>query len=382
MENVKARVIAFYLPQFHPTEINDKYWGKGFTEWTNVAKAKPSFKGHYQPQIPADLGFYDLRLSEVREEQAKMAEEYGVEGFCYWHYWFGNGKRILERPFNEVLQSGKPDYPFCLGWANHSWSNKTWEKSGHFTKDIVFLEQTYPGEEDYTAHFYEVLKAFKDPRYIKVDGKPLFLVFNPMEIPDNKSFISLWRKLAAENGLPGIYFVGRAPYVGQFKIGQKIDLNKVADLKINELLNMGYDAINSTNFRMAEMKSAGTVTVKIRAIVRHLIGGINAETYDYSKVMSNYYIDSDKKENVFPQIIPRFDKTPRMGNKAKIYTGSTPELFKKSVHEAVELISHKEEQHRILFLQAWNEWGEGMYMEPDLKYGRGYLEALKSEILK
>lgn len=134
----KARVIAFYLPQFHPTPENDAMWGKGFTEWTNVAKAKPLFKGHYQPQIPADLGFYDLRLAQVRKEQAEMAEEYGVEGFCYWHYWFGNGKTILDMPFNEVLKSGEPNFPFCLGWANHSWSNKTWQKTAGLSKDVEF----------------------------------------------------------------------------------------------------------------------------------------------------------------------------------------------------------------------------------------------------
>ena len=122
----KARVIAFYLPQFHPIKENDEWWGKGFTEWTNVGKAKPLFKGHYQPRVPADLGYYDLRMPEVREAQADMAREAGIEGFMYWHYWFGNGKQILERPFNEVLSSGKPDFPFCLGWANHSWTRRTW----------------------------------------------------------------------------------------------------------------------------------------------------------------------------------------------------------------------------------------------------------------
>ena len=138
---MKARVIAYYLPQYYPIRENDQMWGKGFTEWTNVAKAKPLFRGHYQPQIPADLGFYDLRLKEVRNEQVKLAKKAGIEGFCYWHYWFGNGKRILERPFEEVLQSGSPDFPFCLGWANHSWSNKTWKKTKAFQKDIVFVKK-------------------------------------------------------------------------------------------------------------------------------------------------------------------------------------------------------------------------------------------------
>ena len=172
----KARVIAFYLPQYHPVPENDKYWGKGFTEWTNVTKAKPLFKGHYQPKLPADLGFYDLRLPIVRDQQAEMAREAGVEGFMYWHYWFGNGKMVLQDIFEEVLKSGKPDFPFCLGWANHSWSNKTWTKGEKYQKDVEIFKQTYPGEEDYIKHFNYCLSAFKDKRYITVDGKPLYVI--------------------------------------------------------------------------------------------------------------------------------------------------------------------------------------------------------------
>ena len=170
--NKQARVIAFYLPQFHPTSTNDKWWGKGFTEWTNVCKARPLFRGHYQPHIPADLGFYDLRLEETRIAQAKMAREYGIEGFCYYHYWFGNGKRELERPFQDVFESGKPDFPFMLFWANQSWHTKHWSRDKVATKEPI-IEQRYEGEEDYTMHFYSLLPVFKDPRYIKVDNKPV-----------------------------------------------------------------------------------------------------------------------------------------------------------------------------------------------------------------
>ena len=204
----KARVIAFYLPQFHPIPENDKWWGKGFTEWTNVAKAKPLFRGHDQPRIPADLGFYDLRMPEVREMQAELACEAGIEGFCYWHYWFGNGRMLLERPFREVLDSGKPKFPFCLGWANHSWSTKTWIDKKGAVGNAVIAEQTYPGVDDYRMHFDYLLPAFKDRRYIKVDGKPIFVIFAPLDIPDVSSFISLWRRLAQEAGLNGIHFVG------------------------------------------------------------------------------------------------------------------------------------------------------------------------------
>lgn len=196
---MKARVIAFYLPQFHPVEVNDKYWGKGFTEWRNVAKARPLFRGHNEPRIPADLGYYDLRMPEVREQQAELAKEAGVEGFCYWHYWFGNGKEVLERPFDEVVRSGDPDLPFCLGWANHSWTTRTWTKIKSNAEDSYIFRQEYPGEKDYIDHFYRLLPAFKDNRYITVDGKPLFLIFDLNGFNDFINFKNVWNNLAEEN---------------------------------------------------------------------------------------------------------------------------------------------------------------------------------------
>lgn len=376
----KARVIAFYLPQFHPVHENDKMWGKGFTEWTNVAKAKPLYKGHYQPQIPADLGFYDLRVPEVREEQAKMAKEAGVEGFCYWHYWFGNGKRILERPFNEVLESGKPDYPFCLGWANHSWSNKTWQKTGHFTEDITFLEQTYPGEKDYILHFNTILPAFKDKRYITVDGKPLFLIFNPEAIPDTKLFINLWQNLAKNNGLKGIYFVARVSSVGMDYLGTK-DIENVAHVRYQKFLDLGYDAINSDMQRYAQIKVAGIANRAVKSLMRKFVGNVSASLFDYESIMKHFYINEESKDNIHPQIIPRLDRTPRSGKDARIYTGSTPEKFGRAVEDALDIVKNKKHEHKILFLQAWNEWGEGNYMEPDLVFGKGYLDALKKIIV-
>jgi len=192
----RARLIAFYLPQFHPIPENDQWWGPGFTEWTDVAKAKPLFPGHYQPHIPADLGFYDLRVPETRAAQAELARKAGIEGFCYWHYYFA-GKRLLERPFNEVLASGEPDFPFCLGWANHKWVGR----------QGLLIDQTYPGPADHEAHFYSVLPAFHDRRYIRVKNKPLFLIFYPKGLPDAKAFIDQWQNLAVKNGLEGIHFV-------------------------------------------------------------------------------------------------------------------------------------------------------------------------------
>jgi len=196
-----ARVIAFHLPQFYPTPENDKWWGKGFTEWTNTAKATPLFPGHYQPHIPADLGFYDLRLPEARHAQAELAKEYGIAGFCYYHYWFG-GRRILERPVNEILQSKEPDFPFCLCWANHSW-NTAWQGT-----DSMLIEQVYPGWDDHAAHFDWLLQAFTDPRYLKVDGKPIFVIYRPDDIPDVEKVVDFWRERAIKAGLPGLYLIG------------------------------------------------------------------------------------------------------------------------------------------------------------------------------
>lgn len=381
MTEYKARVIAFYLPQFHPTPENDMWWGKGFTEWTNVAKAKPSFRGHVQPKIPTDLGFYDLRLPESRQAQADLAREYGVEGFCYWHYWFGNGKQMLERPFNEVLNSGKPDFPFCLAWANHSWSNKTWQKNTTFQKDTMFLEQKYGDIDDYTQHFYTVLPAFKDTRYITVDGKPLFFIFDPQSVPDLEIFVGLWRKLALENGLKGIHFVGKVASVGKFDKG--ITHDYLADAKTNylEQLNRGIDAINSVNLRRAEMLAEGKYAKMFERLINHVIPGGIVEKYDYKKIVENMFTEEDMQENIYPTIIPRWDKTPRIGKRSYVYVNSTPEIFGKSVRQAVDLIKQKEEEHRIIFLQAWNEWGEGNYMEPDMEFGRGYLEALREAII-
>ena len=375
----KARIIAFYLPQFHPVPENDAMWGKGFTEWTNVAKAKPLYKGHYQPQIPADLGFYDLRVPEIRKQQADMAREYGVEGFCYWHYWFGNGKRILERPFNEVLESGEPDYPFCLGWANHSWSNKTWQKTDHFTNDITFIEQTYPGDEDYKLHFNTILPAFKDSRYITVDGKQLFLIFDPEAIPDNKHFIEYWNQLAKENGLKGIHFVARVSSMAKLSLNNMEGMGEIHN-RFQKYLDLGYDGINSDMQRFAETKVAGFIKKATRGVIRKVAGNFTAARYDYNEIMKNFYCDEERRECVYPQLIPRLDRTPRSGNDARIYDNSTPEKFEKTVEDVLDIVKNKIDEHKIIFLQAWNEWGEGNYMEPDLKFGRSYLDALKKKI--
>ena len=197
----EMEVIAHYLPQFHPIPENDEWWGKGFTEWTNVVRARPLFRGHVQPHLPGELGFYDLRVEEVREGQAELAQRHGVTGFCYWHYWFaGNG--CLSARFDEVLASGRPDFPFCVSWANQSWTG-IW----HGAPDRVLMEQTYPGEQDDLEHFSNLRRAFEDSRYIRIAGKPLLCVYQPGQLPNAAQFVERWQKMAEEAGLGGLYLV-------------------------------------------------------------------------------------------------------------------------------------------------------------------------------
>lgn len=379
---MKPRIIGLYLPQYHPIPENDEWWGKGFTEWTNVAKAKPLFRGHYQPRIPADLGFYDLRLPEVREQQAELAREAGLEGFCYYHYWFGNGRQLLERPFNEVLASGKPDFPFCLCWANHDWTSKTWQKGNNFRRDSMIMKMEY-SKEDYVRHFNYVLPAFRDPRYITVDGKPLFAVWAPHHIPDARVFIDLWQQLARENGLPGIHFVGHTDNAGKGLPGQAADYYSADKAKeyYQAVLDLGFDAVMSSGYRRAVALLQG----KTRMMWRMLSGKTFAPTYskmDYSRLMANYYVPEDAGENIYPTLLPQWDRTPRAGKNSEIVVDSTPARFQETVETAIELIRQKEPEHQLLFLKAWNEWGEGDYVEPDLKFGHGYIQAIRQAIGK
>lgn len=358
----KIRVIAMYLPQFHPTPENDEWWGRGYTEWVSVANAKPLFPGHYQPRVPADLGFYDLRLPESREAQASLAREYGIEGFCYWHYWFGNGKQLLERPFNEVLESGKPDFPFCLAWANHPWYKKLWG-SDH-NDDKLLIDQLYPGDEDYEAHFYNVLPAFRDERYIQVDGKPLFMIFVPFKMPDAKHFIDIWTELAIKNGLKGIYFVGQC-------------INHSNPDAHNRILDMGFDAVNPCE------------TLKIHSIKNKFNRGIMKvaqkylhipRVYKYRKAMRYFIAEDGTKVNIFPTLFPNWDHSPRSGSNGVIFHDSMPDFFKEHCKQVFEQLKEKPFDKRLVFIKSWNEWGEGNYIEPDQRFGHGYLQALKEAI--
>jgi lipopolysaccharide biosynthesis protein len=349
----RARIIAFYLPQFHPTPENDEWWGKGFTEWTNVAKAKPLYRGHYQPHVPADLGFYDLRVPEVRVAQAEMAREYGIEAFCYYHYWFA-GRRLLERPFAEVLQSGSPDFPFCVCWANHSWTG-VWAGSPGRT----LVQQTYPGEADHRANFKDLLPAFVDDRYLKVDGKPLFMIYNPMEIPDILRVTDLWRNLAVRSGLKGLYLVG------------------VAWEKDWRAQQYGFDGATPKDnlpryvpWRRPAKKLIHAYEKRVRKFT----------VYSYEDFVSDIIRENKINSLMYPCIVPNWDNTPRAGRKGFVLHGSTPELFKRLLKRAIEVVQDFPIEQRLIFLKSWNEWAEGNHLEPDLRFGKGYLEVIRDEL--
>jgi len=359
MNMQKVRVIALYLPQFHPIPENDLWWGKGFTEWTNVGKAKPLFRGHHQPRVPADLGYYDLRIPEIRQAQADMAKEAGIEGFCYWHYWFGNGKRLLERPFNEVLASGKPDFPFCLAWANSSWEDKLFNKDG--SKKIL-IKQTYPGEEDYINHFYTLLPAFCDRRYIQVEGKPLFMIYSYKEMPDPSSFIQLWNHLAIENGLKGVHFVAHT----------------YDEREIKQIMQMGFDGVNIVRL-FHFFRHDFSVIEKIYMKIMRLVFG-KGRIIPYKRAMKYFSGQEDFLEYCYPTLIPNWDHSPRSGRENHILVNSTPELFLAHTREVLKTVEKKTDPNKLIFLKSWNEWAEGNYMEPDLKFGKEYLNVLKQAL--
>lgn len=343
MKNI--RPIAFYLPQFYPTPENNIWWGEGFTEWTNVARCKPLFKGHYQPRIPSSLGFYDLRVAEVREKQAALAADAGIEGFCYWHYWFA-GKRMLDLVFREVVESGKPDFPFCLCWANHSWYAKSWDPT---KDDRLLIEQTYPGEQDYRNHFNTMLSAFKDKRYMRKDGKLIFGIFAPMDLPDTNLFMETWNKLAHENGLNGFYFFAFARGSNSLKYFDK----NLYDTVVLDVKNDPWDNISNSWWKLKKL-----------GWYRRIHKPYPIQYQEYVDIARNIYREHPEYT---PCINPDFDHAPRSGYRGQVFRNSSPELWGKLCMETIENIINN--RHELLFIKAWNEWGEGNYLEPDLKWG-------------
>lgn len=360
----KAKVIAYYLPQYHPIKENNEWWGNGFTEWTNVARAKPLFKGHEQPNIPADLGFYDLRMPEVRKQQAELAKDAGVDAFCYWHYWFGNGKQLLEKPLQEVVRLGEPDFPFCLGWANHHWRKKQWNKDVSRLDQTIIMEQTYPGEDDVINHFHTMLPMFKDSRYYKIKDKNVFLIYSVKEIPYLEMFINKWRELARQNNLPDFYFIGHVNNVEEIKYARKFDFNHLVyenHFKVFESDNIWFNRLHTL---FASITGIPINKISYSRFIKRL---------DYSVV--------EQSNDIFPTIYSNWDTSPRLGAAARIITNPSPKYFNKLIKDVINILKEKPEEEKVIFLKSWNEWAEGNYVEPDLRYGNERLIALHDAII-
>ena len=359
---LKSRIIAYYLPQFHPIPENDKWWGKGFTEWTNVGKAKPLFKNHDQPKLPADLGYYDLRITDVLRQQVKMAQKHGIEGFCYWHYWFGNGKKLLEKPFQEHLKSDFIEIGFSLAWANISWGGLDYGDK----YERLLMEQTYPGTRDYINHFYELLPAFLDKRYLTINDMPIFTIYNPVGLPNSKEFISLWNDLAIKNGLKGIYFIAyqhlNFPYkdFGYDALSPPSPSHLFLRVKYN-IKEKFFQKITGLKYNQLKYR-----TLKLRNLYTH------KQIVDASD-----YSDISTEIKFFPSCSPNWDHTPRSGYKGQVIVDPNPELFYKNLQNCYSRIKNNDDEEKIIFIKAWNEWAEGNYLEPDQKVGFNNLLQIK-----
>ncbi|MCG2794066.1 MAG: glycoside hydrolase family 99-like domain-containing protein [Weeksellaceae bacterium] len=357
----KIRPIAIHLPQFHPFPENDEWWGKGFTEWTNVTKAKPLFEGHYQPHLPADLGFYDLRLEEARLAQEALAKEYGIYGFCYYHYWF-NGKRLMNEPIDRKLKNPKEDFPFMLCWANENWT-RAWDGSD---KEIL-IAQNY-SEEDDVEHIKFLLPIFKDERYIKVDGKPVFLIYRTNLLPDIKKTVEIWNNMAVDAGLKGLYLITVEA------LGSIIDPAKINfDAAMRFQPNRRYRPVRE----LGGMVSRILNKLQIRKSFYY-----NGEIYEYNKFVDKAIEMKTVQYKIYESVTPMWDNSARRKKHATIYQGSTPEKYGYWLDHTVKNFNPFSTEENFVFINAWNEWAEGNHLEPCQKWGRKYLEITKEVLEK
>lgn len=358
MSDELLRLIAFYLPQFHPVPENDEWWGAGFTEWANVVKARPLFRGHHQPHLPADLGFYDLRLPEARAAQADLARRYGVGAFCYYHYWF-HGRRLLGRPFDEVLRSGAPDLPFCLCWANESWT-RAWDGA----ERQVLVGQRYSPADD-LAHVRWLLPAFADPRYVRVGGRPLFLIYRAKHLPDVRRTLDAWRDEARRAGAGELFLCRVESYPDER----------------GDPRALGFDA--AVGFAPDRLASRNTVRSKLaalRARARSVLttGRDNhLRIYDYATVVRQSLAAGVPPYPYLPCAAPSWDNTARRKVDGLVVRGSTPALYEGWLRAVAAQAMRNPPGQRLAFVNGWNEWAEGNHLEPDARFGHGYLEATR-----
>ena len=347
-----VRLIAFYLPQFHTVPENDLWWGKGFTEWSNVAKAKPNFVGHYQPHLPADLGFYDLRVAEVMEQQADLARRYGVYGFCFYYYWF-SGRRILEMPVERMLATGRPDFPFCLCWANENWTRR-WDG-----KDQEILLAQHYSDADDRALIEEIAPYFALPNYIRIDGRPLFLLYRADLLPDVKRTAHIWRTACRALGIGEIYLA----MVESFDYA----------IKPVDPRSLGFDA--SVEFPPHHM--AAEIAPPGALLNPRYTGAVS----DYLEVVRRALQKPLPGHTQFRTVMPSWDNTARQQDGSYVFANASPGAYRAWL-EAI--LAQTREQNfgdeRIIFVNAWNEWAEGTHLEPDQRFGHGYLQATRDAL--
>jgi lipopolysaccharide biosynthesis protein len=357
-----VKVIAFYLPQFHEIPENDRWWGRGFTEWTNTRRSKPLFPGHYQPREPLGDNYYTLLDPGTQEWQAQLARNYGVDAFCYYHYWF-NGQRLLERPFERMLETGKPEFPFCLSWANEPWS-RAWNGR---RRDII-APQSYGGEADWNRHFKYLARAFRDPRYVRVGGKPLFIIYRPSHFRRCQQMIEYWRKLAAQQGFEGLYLLH---VLNTFERRPVNGFDGVIELEPTYTLShgmpMGWVA------RRYALAMARVLTQGFRRYQSKFIDRV-----DYDQVWRRI-LERDPGRNrtrTYLGAFPDWDNSPRRQRRGTVFEHSSPASFRTYLESQLAR-SEARGEDALLFVNAWNEWAEGAYLEPDKKHGYAYLDALR-----
>ena len=350
----RPRVIAHHLPQFHPTPQNDAWWGRGFTEWSNVTKAKPLFRGHVQPRLPTELGFYDLRLPEARAAQAALASEHGIGGFMYYHYWF-SGTRILERPVQEILESGEPDFPFCLCWANESWS-RAWDGR----EKEVLIKQDY-SEADIRNHCAWLADVFADPRHIRVGARPVFVIYRYLHMPRELDVVGRMREAFARRGSPDPYLIAANVFSSPY-----------------DFREAGFD--NVLDFQPSFGRLRGVDDPRPRTIGRLLrnlrLGKLDAHLrlYDYEEAC--LAMEPQLPFETIPCVPVGWDNSPRRRSRGAVFVNHTPAAFARVLTRRLAQWARSNPATDLFFVNAWNEWAEGNYLEPDLEFGRGFLEAL------
>jgi Glycosyltransferase WbsX len=368
-----VKLIAMYFPQLHAIPENDEWWGKGFTDWNNVRAAVPMYEGHCQPRVPLNENYYDQSKLETLRWQIDLAKRYGVHGFCHYHYWF-DGKQLLETPTNLIMANSDIDFPFCLSWANETWT-KRWDARDHH----ILIKQTHsPTRESWKKHYDYLIKAWTDPRAIKVDGKPVFVIYRPQRIEQIDKMLAYWRELAQQDGLPGLYFI----FQKQYELPDTNCLNSFDAL----FQFQPFEAINSPTFDRNSIKH--TLLFKlVRSLperYQNMLRGVREAFvkeltfHDYNAIWQKIVeIRPDQKLTTYPGAFVDWDNTARYKKRATIFRGVSPDAFGEWFDRLVDTMPSRNLPENFIFLNAWNEWSECAYLEPDEKFGYQYLEAVK-----